>query len=95
MSLTITKHAVKRFNQRTSQPAKNPKKTVKKLAASSQPVIPPRGIKLAGLFNHNFEEAEYRFSSGWIFVVVKDVVRTVYKNNGQGFMWPNGKKIGR
>lgn len=75
----ITKHAEQRFLQRNDRQIK-PKdisKIIIKLLENSFPIEFSKEHRVKRLLNNGFEDAEYLYNNGWIFVCSKTEPKSV------------------
>ena len=86
----VTKHAIKRFNERTDALShKNPNKYLANDLYGSRPATTADAkAKVLALLNHHLEEAEYRFGkhTGILYVIVDGRVKTCHKNEAKRYI---------
>lgn len=79
MNIIITKHARDRFLERHPDPnfKKQPNETIMKLLDRAIPIEFSKEHKVKRLLNNGFEDADYLYNSGWIFVCNKEDPKTL------------------
>lgn len=80
MELEISEHAKSRFLERADSAKignKSVESMIRKMCSTGNEIRPILGA--LKLINNNFEPATYFQSNGFVFVVVKNTVKTVYK----------------
>ena len=85
--LTITKHVIERFRQRTgSQRSEDHvKNKIIKMVQQAVPVEISKNYAAITLMNHGYTDVEYRRYFEWIFVVKENRVITMHKGEtGRG-----------
>jgi len=78
-NLIITDHAINRFIERSGVEADDPKDRIRQLFARSFEAAIDPVFKVRAIINNRFQEAKYRYSSGWVFVVIDNTITTVFK----------------
>lgn len=86
----VTKHAIKRFNERTDALShENPTRYLAKdLHGSKLATTADAKAKVLALLNHHLENAEYRFGkhTGILYVIVDGRVKTCHKNEAKRYI---------
>ena len=92
MDIKITKHALQRFLERNENKGYNrkPKEVIERLFDESFPIVFSKEHMVKRLLNNGFENVDYFYNNGWIFVCSKDIQKIVITVERQ-----EDKKFGR
>ncbi len=89
-SACITKHAIRRFRERTRSKKSDEgvQRTIRSMMNKAEPFEPDPEYKVKSLMKHGFREAFYFEVDGWVLVIVNEALTTMFqpvKNTRQ--MW--------
>jgi len=82
-SIKITKHAIERFFGWSDSSSKDPEKTIRKLFSRAFEVRFNNIHAVLRLLHHDFQDTQYYFYEGWLFVCANNTLVTIERNTGK------------